>query len=473
MRLCYDAIMMTKITFNWPDKSSLSRGAVSIVNKLRGEGYSSYIAGGAVRDALLKRPINEIDIATSAMPAEVKKIYQKVIPTGEKHGTVTVRLGKQSYEVTTFRRESDYHANRWPKKVKFVSSAELDAKRRDFTINALFYDPESKEIIDFAEGIVDLKKSHINLVGDPEERIQEDSLRMLRAVRFATTLNFHLSHETIRAIKKNASSIKKISAERIKQELDKIMMSAKPSLGVGLLDVVGLLEYILPELWKTRGVSQPKNEHSEGDVYAHTLLALEKIDESYDLQTRYAILFHDIGKPQTRAIRSGKVTFYNHTVIGAELSAKVCQRLKFSKADTEKICWLVRAHLVPNDLRGMKLATRRKWGLSPYFEHLLRLYKSDVAASLRPSGKAEANPAGYKIGLGILKEIRDVPQLKKPLLGGEEIMRILKIKEGPLVGKILSMLEQKKLSGEVTNRIEAEKFLRSQKKILDKKLSTP
>ena len=461
--------METKSKFVWPDRSKLSQGGVGIVKKLRAAGHEAYFAGGAVRDALLKRPIMEIDIATSATPAEVKKLFNKTIPTGEKHGTVTVRLQSVNYEVTTFRSEGPYLDLRRPSKVKFIESAEEDARRRDFTINALFYDPESRQILDYAGGIGDIKAKKIEMVGDPEERIAEDSLRMLRAVRFAATLRFELTHPTIKAIKKHAKKIAKISAERVKQEFDKIMSSDRAGVGIGILDVVGLLPHILPEVEAMKGVRQPRNQHAEGDVYTHSFLALEAVDKSYDLPTRYAVFFHDLGKPATSKIRNNKITFYDHTSVGAEMVKRLCKRLKFSGAEIEKIAWLVRYHLVPNDFVNMKLGTRRKWGLTPHFMDLLRVFRADVAASLRPSGKADPNPRGYREGLEILKEIKMKPELGKPILSGTEVMKFLRIKEGPLVGKVLRALEEKKLSGKIKTKDEAKKFLRN---LLDKKLST-
>lgn len=468
----------TEFKFTWPDKSKLSQGAFGIVRKLRKAGFETYIAGGAVRDGLLKRPIQEIDIATSATPAQVKELFAKTIPTGEKHGTVTVfqplpvrpladhpplaRGGKErgKYEVTTFRVEGPYKDYRHPSKVKFIKSAEADAKRRDFTINALFYDPDTKQVIDYVDGIADLSHQKIRFIGKSENRIREDALRLLRAVRFAAVLDFGLARDTQKAIEKYAKLIKKISAERIKAELDKILLSKNASIGIGMLDVVGLLQYLLPELKNCQGITQPRNEHAEGDVYAHTLLAIEKFDDSYDLPTRYATFFHDFGKAVTREVKARKITFYGHPAEGAAIAEKICKRLKFSRADTEKITWLVKSHLVPNDFAAMRLGTRRKWGLNPHFPDLLRLFLADVRSALHPSGKGDENPRGYREGFKILKEIAAKPQLKKSLLSGHDVMRILKMKEGPLVGKFLEQLEEKKLNNEIKTKSDAIKFLK-------------
>lgn len=469
----------TILQFRWPDKTALSKSAFTILKKLRKSGYDAYLAGGAVRDALLKKPLQEIDIATSARPNEVEKLFRKTIPTGKKHGTITVRLAKTNYEVTTFRVEGLYQRHRWPQKVRFVKTAKEDAKRRDFTINALFYDVLSKQVIDYVQGLADLAHRQIRLVGEGEERIREDALRMLRAVRFVTTLGFDLARETRKAIQKNAKLITRISGERIKQELDRIISSPRASVGFGLLDILGLLEYLLPELKVAQGVRQPKNEHAEGDVYAHSLLCLEQMDETFDLPTRYALLFHDLGKVQTRAVLNGKITFYGHPALGAELSEKISKRLKFSTKDTLKISWLVKNHLVPNDFAKMRLSTRRKWGLNLYFRDLLRLYQADAKASLPASGKPNPTPLCYLAGLKILKDLEQKPELSKPLISGSEVMKILKIPEGPLVGKVLKVLDEKKLSGKIKTKIAARKFLKKRKKFfcnlclsLDKNLST-
>lgn len=485
---------MTSFRFSWPDKSKLSKNAFLIVKTLRSAGFKALVAGGAVRDALLKKSLKEIDIATSAKPHEVAELFAKTIPTGEKHGTIIVyphfisslsRGRKRGYEVTTFRAEEKYFDFRRPSKVKFIKSAEEDAKRRDFTINALFYDPETSEVIDYVNGIADLSHRKINLVGNEEARIREDALRMLRAVRFATMLEFDLAPLTRQAIKKNSKLIKKISAERIKQELDKIMMSNRSSVGMGLLDIVGLLTYILPEVKQLQGVAQPKNQHSEGDVYTHSLLCLEKMDGTFDplqyrspqggrrralgeavlkgvdLPTRYALLFHDLGKAKTKKIREGKITFYDHQNIGAEMAQKICKRLRFSSADTQKVTWLAQNHLVPNDFVKMRLSTRRKWGLSPYFPDLLKLFRADAQASLPANPKKKPNLKAYILGQKILQEIQSKPVLKRPLLSGREVMKILRIKEGPGVGKVLKILEEKKLSGRLKTKKDALIFLRS------------
>lgn len=459
------------LKFKWSDRSRLSVNAVKIVRALRRAGFAAFFAGGAVRDALLRRPFSEIDIATAAKPEKVEKLFAHTIPTGKKHGTVTVRLTGQNFEVTTFRAEGPYEKRRRPIRVKFLESAEEDAKRRDFTINALFYDPEKEQVLDYVKGIADLSHRAIRLVGDAEERIDEDALRMMRAVRFAATLNFSISASARKAIKERAKLITEISAERVKQELDRVMLSPRASVGVGLLDIVGLLSYILPEVKNLQGVSQPREYHAEGDVYAHTLLALEKMDESFSLPARYGLFFHDLGKAHTREIRDGKITFYKHPAVGAELAAKICRRLKFSKAEEQEIVWLIRNHLVPNDLPEMRLATRRKWALNSYFADLLRLYRADAEASLFAGRKKHPELKAYRLGLEILRDLEKTPTLKEPILTGFSVMKILKIKPGPAVGKVLKFLEEKKLAGELENAPAAQKFLQKNKKLLDKFLS--
>lgn len=457
---------MQKMKFIWPDNSLASEAAFSIVKKLRAAGFETYIAGGAVRDALLKRKISDIDIATSAAPAQVKKLFAKTIPTGEKHGTVTVRLGRMNFEVTTFRAESAYEGSRRPKTVKYIDSAEKDAKRRDFTLNALFYDANTSEVIDFVDGITDLRRGRIRMVGDAEARLKEDALRLMRAVRLSAVLNLEIERETRNAIARNAKLIKKISAERIKQELDKIISSDRPSAGVGLLDAVGLLQHILPELKECQNVTQPKIHHGEGDVYTHSLLALDETNEDFDLASKYAVLFHDLGKAKTREVKNGKITFYNHPDMGVEIVKKICRRLRFSKAEEDKITWLVRYHMVPNDFVHMKIATRRKWALTAYFRELLLVHWADAAASLGLDGRGDTNPTGYREGYKILKEIQKYPELAKPILSGNEVMTILKIKPGVLVGKVLRHLEEKKLSGKIKTKKSALEYLKKNKKNL-------
>jgi tRNA nucleotidyltransferase/poly(A) polymerase len=450
----------TILKYKWPERSNLSRGAFEIVRKLRVKGHQAFIAGGAVRDVLLKRKLSEIDIATSAKPGEVEKLFLKTIPTGKKHGTITVRLNKTSYEVTTFRTEGVYEKFRRPLKVYFSKNVEIDVARRDFTINALFYDPEKKEIIDYVDSVRDLASKKIKFVGSASERLQEDALRLLRAVRFAAVLDFELDREARRAIKTNAKLITNVSAERVKMELDKILLSKNCSMGIGLLDIMGLLVYILPELKNTQGVRQPRNQHAEGDVYAHSLLSLEQADETFDLGVRYAILFHDLGKAKTAKIIQKKITYYNHQSVGEELVKKIAKRLKFSTHETARISWLVKNHMVPNDFVSMKLSTRRKWGLNLHFADLLKVYLADARASLPPSGKPDMNPKAYREGLKIMKEIASLPALARPIISGNDVMKILKIKEGPRVGEILKIVEEKKLAGEIKTKTEAIELLK-------------
>ena len=466
-----------KMKLKWPDRSKISEGAFDIVKKLRKAGFESYIAGGAVRDAVLRRPLKEIDIATAATPNQVEKLFAKTIPTGKVHGTITVLLplpvrerdGVRGYEVTTFRSEGPYRDHRRPVKVKFIKDPAADASRRDFTINALFYEPQNSMVIDHVSGLADLAHKRIRLVGDSDERIKEDELRMMRAVRFVTVLaDFRLSVEARKSIQKHAKLIAKISHERVKAELDKIMMSERPSIGIGLLDVAGLLEYVLPEVKNLQGVDQPANQHAEGDVFAHSLLALEDFDDSYDLVTRYAVLFHDLGKAATRQMRSDKITFYDHQNVGAELAKKICKRLRFSARDTDKIFWLTKNHMVPNDFVNMKLSTRRKWALAEHFSDLLRVYKADAGASLSPSGRADKNPRGYREGLMMQNEIKLNPALKKPIISGNEIMKTLKISPGILVGKILKVMEEKKLANKLRTKTDAVNFLKENKNYLKK-----
>jgi len=275
-------------------------------------------------------------------------------------------------------------------------------------------------------------------------------------------LGFELERETRRAILRNAKLIKKISAERVKQELDKMLFSPRAHIGLGLLDVVGLLKFILPELKDCQGVRQPKNIHAEGDVYAHTLLALEKLDQSADLGIRYAVLFHDLGKVATQKVKEGKITFYNHPAVGAEMTKKICKRLKFSAADAKRIEWLVRYHLVPSELKNMRASTRRRWGLEQFFADLLMLFKADSQATFHPNHNSDKS-GGYEQGLKVLKEIESRPQLKEPILSGTDVMRILRIKPGPLVGKVLLQLEEKKLQNKIKTKKDAENFLRARK----------
>lgn len=436
--------------------------AFGVVEELQEKGFGAYIAGGAVRDLYLKKVAHDIDIATSAKPQEIKKIFAKSYDRGKAFGVVAIRKGDFEFEVATFRSDIGIADHRRPRKIEFTT-AERDAKRRDFTINALFFDPTKNQIIDFVGGIKDLKNHIIRFVGNPEERIEEDYLRMLRAVRFAYRLNFRLDEMARRVIKKNSLKILEISAERIREEMTAILVGPKRRQALLELESLGLLKAILPEVVALQNVAQPPEFHSEGDVWTHTLMATEHLDNP-SAELAWTVLLHDIAKPQTQAFREhpkSKITFFEHDVQSAEMTKEILERLKFSNEFIDSACWAISQHMrIIHAFRGMSERKQKKLFTHPHIDLLLDLTRVDLGASLRPDGKTEMEM--YKEARK-LKELfekeaseEEKQQVKKfTLITGNDIMKILKIPSGPRVGKVKRQIEEAFLDGKISTREEA------------------
>ena len=311
----------------------------------RENGFSLYLVGGAVRDFLLKSKIHDLDFATDAKTDDIKRMFRHTIDTGIKHGTVTILFRKKGYEVTTFRIDGKYNDNRHPESVEFVSSLEEDLKRRDFTINALAASVPDGKIIDLVGGKKDLKKKIIRAIGKAEERFSEDALRMMRACRFSSQLDFTIEEKTLEAIKNNSHSIIHVSAERIKEELWRLINGQNPIKGLEAMRVTGLMDEILPELSAAVGFEQG-GMHRE-TLYEHLLLALDSARKhGYPMEVKLASLFHDIGKVPTREKGDGReYTFYRHDTVSAEMTDKIFRRLKTSNEERERTVHLIRNHM--------------------------------------------------------------------------------------------------------------------------------
>jgi tRNA nucleotidyltransferase (CCA-adding enzyme) len=315
---------------------------LEILSVLREAGFRAYVVGGSVRDILLERPVKDWDVSTDARPEEVTGIFPRTLPTGIAHGTVTVLHAGRSFEVTTFRQDSDYPDARHPEKVFYTDDVKLDLSRRDFTVNAIAYEPEAKEIVCPHQGLDDIAARVIRTVGDPVERFREDGLRPVRAVRFACQLDFEIDREIFDAIGVVLDRVSLVSAERVRDELMKILECRKPSRGIELMRRSGLLRIFLPELDASRGVMQ--NEFHAYDVYWHSLHTCDAVPAGKPL-LKLAALLHDIGKPSTLEDRQGRITFYNHQHVGKEMVWEMMSRLKFSNADKDYVMNLVDNHM--------------------------------------------------------------------------------------------------------------------------------
>lgn len=446
--------------------------SLEIVEKLQKDGFETYWAGGAVRDMLLGLNIHDIDIATAATPREIKKMFPDSYDRGQAFGVVAVKLGDYEFEVATFRSDIGTADHRRPEKVEFTS-AEIDAKRRDFTVNGLFYDPVKNEIIDFIDGLTDIKRKQIKFIGNPEERINEDYLRLMRAARFTTRLEFKLEKETKMAVQKNASKISEVSAERLREEFSKMLLLKNRIQALRLLDELGIMTEIMPELETLKNVPQPPEFHTEGDCLTHTLLALENIGVTDSEELVWCVLLHDIAKPQTIGFRAEtnktSITFFDHDVQSAKIAEEILERFRFSHHFINQISWAIGQHMrIVHAFTGMSERKQKKLFVDPNIELLLNLTKADLSASLRPNGLSDMTL--YENALGLRRKFElemneeEKNQVKKfDLITGKDIMNYLKIAASPEVGRIKADVEKAYLDGNINSKEEAMKYLEKYK----------
>ncbi|MCQ2396486.1 MAG: HD domain-containing protein [Lentisphaeria bacterium] len=441
---------------------------------LQQAGYQAVLAGGCVRDALLGRNPHDWDIATSARPEEVEALFKKTFPVGKQFGIILV-LGENGtpYEVASFRGESTYSDGRHPDGIRYVGMQE-DVKRRDFTVNALLYDPIASELLDFVGGESDMKNGILRAVGNPNERFQEDKLRMLRAIRFAANLGFRIDESSWQALCAQASSVPScVSQERIRDEIGKMLINGASRKAFELLESSGLLEFILPELWAERGVEQPPQFHPEGDVWQHQLKMLSELDETirridktppdaerFDDECRlqrasadeilwlsWGALLHDIGKPATFSRGADRIHFNGHDVLGAELATECLRRLRHSTETIDSAVYLVRHHMEAIQIPKARVARQRR-----HFQHslcplLLEIVRLDSLASF---GGLELQKK-----LVELWRIEDAqPHPPKPMISGKDLLQ-RGLHTGPMLGAVLQKCNDYELEHPFANREEA------------------
>ena len=426
--------------------------ALSIVRRLRDEGYEAYLAGGCVRDELLGKPPQDYDIATNARPEAVQKIFSQTIPVGTQFGVVLVVLEGESFAVTTFRFDGPYLDGRRPSHIRF-GSMEEDVMRRDFTINGMMYDPEENRVIDLVGGNQDLKLGLLRAIGNPRERFQEDRLRMVRAVRFAASLGFKIEEETFRAIREQAPTITEIAAERIGDELTRILTEGGARRGFELLDSTNLLSVLLPEIVAMKGVEQNPDYHPEGDVFTHTLLVLDHLDKPTETLA-YGALLHDVGKPVCIQRQENRITFYGHTEKGAEMAVEILQRLKRSRAVWERVDYLVRNHLRHTQAPKMRLSTLKRFLAEEGIDELLELARIDA---LSASGDLQH----YHFCKQKMAELKEEEIRPEPLLRGKDLIE-MGFSPGPIFQEILRQVEEAQLEGEITTKEQATEWVRRQ-----------
>lgn len=458
--------------------------SISIIKELQKKGHQAYWVGGCVRDILMDKSPKDYDIVTSARPNEIELALKSfnIIPVGKKFGVILAEKDGFNFEIATFRSESKYTDARRPDKV-FWTSAANDASRRDFTINGLYLDPLIKEkievwqlpgirqmkttdyglVIDYVGGIKDLETKTIRFIGSPNERIEEDHLRLLRAVRFKVTLDFVFNKETEISIKENAEKISTVSKERIRDELNKIFLSVNRAQGLLELDESGLLEQILPEISKLKGIPQPSEYHKEGDVFKHTYLALKSLPPESPITLVWAVLLHDTGKAETITYpktKNDRIRFNKHVKYSAGIASEVCRRLKFPNFERELIVWLVKNHMIIGDIPKMRVSKQRIILMDKRFEWLLNLHKADAL------GSCPEDLSLYKTDLTLYNNAKKLYEQEKkrpkykPLISGNDVMQNLGVKEGPKIGKVLELVKTAQLEGKIKDKKEALEFVK-------------
>lgn len=447
---------MRKARFQTSDKA-LEAAAQSVAQKLVAAGFQALFAGGSVRDALLMRPVKDIDIATSATPDQVEALFAgQTVAVGKAFGVVLVLRGGFQFDVATFRTDGAYADGRHPEAVAFAT-AEGDAQRRDFTVNGLFCEPESGDVIDYVGGLADLASGVLRAIGEPEARFREDHLRMLRAMRFASVLNFEIEPATYAAIKEHAAWIKTVSAERIAMEFIRLVCeSPKPSLGLNLLRESGLLALFLPEVAALRGTEQPPQFHPEGDVWAHTCLMLDEMAAPRDPVLALAVLLHDIGKPatfcETAEPDTGetRIRFPNHAGVGAELAESVLLRLRQPSARIAEVKALVLGHMHFVEAKKMRPAKLRRFLGMGHFPRMLELMRLDLRYS-------NNDFTTWHFLKDAFASFTSEPVLPEPLVHGRDLIA-WGVPPGPEMGRLLNELYDAQLEGRITSVAEAHDY---------------
>ncbi|KKQ90369.1 MAG: Polynucleotide adenylyltransferase/metal dependent phosphohydrolase [Berkelbacteria bacterium GW2011_GWA2_38_9] len=455
-----------------------------VIKQLKDSGFTAYIAGGAVRDLILGIPPKDFDVATDAKPEEIEKIFPNTRPVGKDFGVILVVENNKPIEVATFRSDANYSDSRRPDHVSWSSPKE-DALRRDFTINALFLDLDLEKdlesrieiqeisqeedhlkattnigiLLDYIGGLNDIEKKYLKFVGEAGERIAEDHLRIIRAIRFKAELNLHYFEDTFLILRDHATDIKTVSLERIAAELDKMFMSANRATAIKEMDDLGIFKILIPEIEPLKEIDQSKKFFQAGNIFDHTKLVVSHLPEKVDVDIVWASLLHDIGKPKTLSMgydRKKRWTekFHNHNVVGAEMAKVILKRLKFPNDRIERICWLVDNHQMPPQILKMREGRRVRWLLDPRLPDLLALHKADA------QGKEK------KVYLGWHDEVKKLMEeelLKPPppprLLDGYEIMEHFKIQPGPEIGRLLEIVEEAQWDKTIKTKEEAFKLV--------------
>jgi poly(A) polymerase len=416
--------------------------AIKIVRRLREAGHVAYFAGGCVRDMVRGVEPHDFDVATSATPEQIQNIFPRTVGVGAAFGVVLVLEGDQQFEVATFRCDEAYLDGRRPSGVHF-GTPEEDAQRRDFTVNGMFFDPLGSKLIDFVGGEPDIERRIVRTIGEARHRFTEDKLRLLRCIRFATSLGYEIEPVTFATVREMASQIGVVSAERIRDELTKIFTRANPGRGLVLLEESGLLREVLPEAAAMKGVEQPAEFHPEGDVFEHTKLMLDAMPAVPSLTLAWAVLLHDVGKPPTFRVAE-RIRFDEHDVVGAKMSEEILRRLRFSNEEIERIVLCVAEHMRFRHVQEMRPAKVKRLLARPTFAEELELHRLDCIASHGSIENVEF----------LLKKAKEMPPevvKPKPLVDGRDLLA-MGFTPGKLVGAVLKEIEELQLEERLESR---------------------
>jgi putative nucleotidyltransferase with HDIG domain len=429
--------------------------ANSICDTLQGNGHQALLVGGCVRDLLLGREPSDYDVTTDATPERVMELFAESIAVGAQFGVVLVPRDGLRVEVATFRSDMGYSDGRHPDRVVFSKTPEQDVQRRDFTINGLLMRHDTGEVLDFVDGQADLRAGVIRAIGEPERRFAEDKLRMMRAVRFAARFEFEIAHQTFAAIRKRAGAVTDVSAERLREELTKLLTEGAARTGFELLERSGLLSIVLPEIAAMKGVPQPPQFHPEGDVWIHTMLMIEGLPSGTSPTLAWGVLLHDVGKPPTfkPASETGdRIRFDKHVDVGVRMAEAICRRYRFSNEETDQILALVANHMRFMDVDRMRASTLKRFVRLPRFEEHLELHRLDCLSSHR-------HLDSYEMVQRFLAETPPEQVRPQRVLTGTDLSEMGYI-PGPVFSEILKAVEDAQLEGQIRSREEAQEFVR-------------
>ena len=436
-------------------KQERRKYAEEIVKRLKSAGFKAYFVGGCVRDFIRGKIPGDYDIATSALPEQIIALFDHTVGVGKKFGVVVVVEENFNYEVATFRSDDIYQNGRRPKIIHFSTERE-DVLRRDFTINGLLMDPETGEVTDYIDGRSDINNGIIRTIGDPRIRFSEDYLRMLRAIRFAANLDYKIEEHTKQAIKDNSFRIKQISAERIQEEITKILRRPGARYGLELMAETGMLHQLLPEIEKLKGVNQPPRFHPEGDVWEHTLTMLELLpfgeNGEANFALAWAVLLHDMGKAFTRTEDEKGVHFYGHVQKGEQIAEEVMKRLRFSRTQRETIINLIHYHMVFMNVQKMRPGRLKRFLRMPNFDLHLDLHRLDCLAS---HGMLD----NYEFCREQLRKLDTLDLHPQRLITGHDLIA-LGYRPGKNMGRILQKIENEQLEGKIKTTKEALAFVK-------------